>query len=460
MDPQKIPKRPLFWFNRGPETNGYPVILFDRINIIYIGVFAMLSFVIFWPIIAKISFEEVFFTPLLPFLISLFQIFGFNADSSLRFLFIGSLMISTVGIYLFVYDLSKRRVTAILASVLYLIPPMPIFILSFFFAEPYQSQLISARSFFTIIYGDGTHFLALALIAFAALFFLRYIKSAKSSNLILTVLACALILLASRSQALSLFLVLTVVALTDLFLGSARVKIRRFLLVLLISLGLVSFWYTPSFWQETLISFFSQLKVNLKFLFPLPATLGFLTLFVSFVFFGRKENRQPIFFSFLLFIIFLILVGEWLWYQRSLLPHPQRLVPNLNIFAAIVSSLTLTAIIDRLRLVKTLAVETWSAAGKALGTLVFGMVNFLLLAAGAFVLFPWVTLLISGPNGIWIKIKTGVLADRQETLAFAGKNFGLVRQHTDGWQLWLGMALSLFFMAILIYMILKNEGEE
>src|SRR3989338_7427639 len=243
MDPQKIPKRPVFWFNRRPETNGYPVILFDRINIIYIGVFALLSFVIFWPIIAKISFEEVFFTPLVPFLISLFQIFGFNADSSLRFLFIGSLMISTVGIY----DLTKRRVTAILASVLYLIPPMPIFILSLFFSERYQSQLISAKSFFTIIYGDGTHFLALALIAFAALFFLRYIKSDKTSDLVITVLACAFILLASRSQALSLFLVLTVVALTDLFLGNARIKFKRFLFVLLISLGLVSFWYTPSF---------------------------------------------------------------------------------------------------------------------------------------------------------------------------------------------------------------------
>jgi len=129
-------------------------------------------------------------------------------------------------------------------------------------------------------------------------------------------------------------------------------------------------------------------------------------------------------------------------------------------FAAIVSALTLTAIIDRLRLVKTLAVETWSAAGKALGALIFGVVSFLLLAILAFVVSPWVTLLISGPNGLWTKIKMGVLADRQETLAFAGKNFGLVRQHTDGWQLWLGVALSLFFMAILIYMILKNEGEE
>src|SRR3989304_5898522 len=119
MDPQNIPKRPLFWFNRRSATNGYPVILFDRINLMYIGVFVLLSFVIFWPIIAKITFEEVFFTPLVPFLISVLSIFGFNADSSLRFLFIGSLMISTVGIYLFVYDLTKRRVTAILASVLF-----------------------------------------------------------------------------------------------------------------------------------------------------------------------------------------------------------------------------------------------------------------------------------------------------------------------------------------------------
>src|SRR3989344_3668341 len=424
MDPQKIPKRPVFWFKRKPETTAYATPLFDRINLIYIGVFALLSFIIFWPIISKISFEEVFFTPLVPFLISLLEIFGLNTTSSLRLLFIGS------------------------------------FMLSFFFSKRYQSELISAKSFFTIIYGDGAHFLALALIAFAALFFLRYIKSDKTSDLVITVLACAFILLASRSQALSLFLVLIVVALTDLFLGSVRVKIKRFLLVLLISLGLVSFWYTPSFWQETLISFFSQLKVNLKFLFPLPATLGFLTLFVSFVFFGRKENRQPIFFSFLLFIIFLILVGEWLWYQRSLLPHPQRLVPNLNMFAAIVVALTLTAIVDKLNLVQTLAVETWSAAGKALGALVFGIVSFLLLATVAFGLFPWVTLLISAPNGVWIKIKMGVLADREETLAFAGKNFGLVRQHTDGWQLWLGVALSVIFLAFLIYLVLQNEEEE
>lgn len=460
MDPQKVPRRPLFWFKRKPETTFYPTILFDRINLIYIGVFALLSFVLFWPIIAQISFEEVFFTPLVPFLISVFQIFGFSADSSLRFLFIASLMISTVGIYLFVYDLTKRRVTAILASVVYLIPPMPIFILSLFFSSRYQSQLISAKSFFTIVYGDGAHFLALALIAFAALFFLRYIKRGKISDLVLTVLSCALILLASRSQALNLLLVLTVVALTDLFLGSARVKIKRYLLVLLISLGLVSFWYTPSFWQETLVDFFGQLQLNLKFLFPLPVTIGFLTLFGSFVFFGRREDRQSIFFSFLLFIIFLILIGEWLWYQRSLLPHPQRLVPNLNMFGAIVAALTLTAIVDRLSLVKALAVETWSAAARALGALVFGIVSFLLLAIVAFALSPWVIRLISGPHGLWTKIKIEVLADRQETLAFAGENFGLVRQHTDGWQLWLGLALSLFFMAILVYLVFEKSEEE
>jgi len=95
-----------------------------------------------------------------------------------------------------------------------------------------------------------------------------------------------------------------------------------------------------------------------------------------------------------------------------------------------------------------------------LGALVFGLASFLLLAIVAFVFFPWVIALISGPNGVWIKIKMGVLADREETLAFAGKNFGLVRQHTDGWQLWLGIALSLVFIAILIYVVSKDEEEE
>src|SRR3989344_1370615 len=429
MDPQQVPKRSKFWFRKGTQVAAPAVNLIDRINLIWIFVFALLSFIIFWPIISKIEFEEAFFTPLVPFLISLFGIFKIDAQNAIRILFIASFMISTVGIYFLVYDLTKRRITSILASSAHLVPPMPIFILSFFFSRRYENELISAKSFFTTIYGDGAHFLALALIPFAALFFLRFLKLAKSSDLLATVSICALVFLASRSQALNLFLVLIVVVLTDLFLGQARAKIKRFLLVLLLSLGLVSFWYTPRFWQETILSFFSQLSVNFKFLFPLPITIGFLALFVSFVFFARRENRQPIFLSFLVFIIFLILVGDWLLNARSFLPHPQRLVPNLNMFTAIVLALTLTAIVDSLHIVEVMAVESWSLAGKALGALVFGVVSLLVLAVGAFILSPWVILLVSGRYGIWIKIKMEVLADRQETLALAGRNFELLRQN-------------------------------
>ena len=459
MDPQQVPKRSKFWFRKGTQVAAPAVNLIDRINLIWIFVFALLSFIIFWPIISKIEFEEAFFTPLVPFLISLFGIFKIDAQNAIRILFIASFMISTVGIYFLVYDLTKRRITSILASSAYLVPPMPIFILSFFFSRRYENELISAKSFFTTIYGDGAHFLALALIPFAALFFLRFLKLAKENDLLATVSTCALVFLASRSQALNLFLVLSVIALTDLFLGQARVKIKRFLLVIVISLGSVSFLYTPSFWQETILGFFDQLNANLKFLFPLPVTVGFLGLFISFVFFARRENRQPIFLSFLLFIFFLILAGDWLLNARSFLPHPQRLVPNLNMFTAIVLALALTAVVDSLHIVEVMAVESWSTAGKILGSLVFGVVSFILLAVGAFMLSPWVISMVSGPNGIWTKIKIEVLADRQETLALAGQNFELIRQHTNVWQLWMGIAISLVFLAILIYLVSGNEEE-
>jgi len=460
MDPQQIPKRSKFWFRKSVQVDTPVVNILDWINLVCIFVFALLSFIIFWPIISKINFEEAFFTPLVPFLISLFGILKINAQDAIRILFITSFIISTVGIYLLVYDLTKRRITSILASIVYLVPPMPILILSFFFPRRYESELISAKSFFTIIYGDGANFLALALIALAALSFLRFLKCAKGNDLLATVSFCTLILLASRSQALNLFLVLLVVTLTELFLGCARVKIKRLLLVLLISLGLVSFWYTPGFWRETLLDFFRILNTNLKYLFPLPLTVALLALFVSFVFFARRENRQPIFLSFLLFIIFLILVGDWLTNGRSLLPHPQRLIPNLNMFAAIVVALSLTVIVDSLHIAERIAADSWSIAGKVLGALVFGVASFILLAVSAFILSPWVISLVSVPNGIWIKIKTSVLADRQETLVLAGRNFELIRQHTDGWQLWLGIALSLVFIAILIYVVSKDEEEE
>jgi len=460
MDPQQVPQRSKFWFGKRTQGAAVAVNLIDYINLIWIFVFALLSFAIFWPIISKIDFEEAFFTPLVPSLVSLFGIFNIDSQNVIRILFIASFMVSTVGIYFLVYDLTKRRITPILASAAYLVPPMPIFILSYFFPRRYENELISAKSFFTIIYGDGANFLALALLPFAALFFLRFLKWAKEIDLLVAVSTCALVFLASRSQALNLFLVLSVILLTDIFLGQARVKIKRFLLIILISLGLVSFWYTPGFWQETILGFVDQAGANLRFLFPLPAIIGFLGLFVSFVFFARRENRQPIFLSFLLFIIFAVLTGDWLVNGRSLLPHSQRLVPNLNMFTAIVLALALTAIVDSLHIVKVVAVESWSVAGKVLGAIVFGLVSFILLAIGAFLLSPWVIFLVSGSNGIWIKIKLEVLADRQETLALAGQNFELIRQNTDG-QLWLGVVISLVFLAILFYLILgKEEGEQ
>ena len=456
MDPsEEIPRRSNLWLADRPE-NEFSGLLFDQITTIFVIALATFSFIVFWPLISKIVFEEAFFTPLTPFLIGLLSIIGLEANDTIRVLFIVSLMVSTVGIYLFVKELSKRQVTAILAAVIYLIPPVPIFVLTLIRRGLLEVELASARSFFTIVYGDGAHFLGLALIPFAAIFFLRYLKMAARSDLLATTVISALILLANRSQALNLLLIFTGLAITEFFLGVARVKIRRFLLVLLFTLGLVSFWYTFSFWAETLEIFNKEVVGNWRSLFPFPLIFTTLALFFSFVFFAKRQDRQPIFISFLLFVVFLVIIADWLLNQRSFLPHPQRLLPTLIMFASMVSALTLTAVVDKLLVSFRFNPGSWSLSARSLAALVFGFLSFLIFAAGAFFLSPLVILAVTGPFGIWSKIRLSVLADREQTLRMAGENFKLVKHDVGDWQSVFGVLVSLIFLGILLFWVFQR----
>ena len=252
---------------------------------------ASFSFIIFWPIVSQFKFEEVFFTPLAPVLISALSFLQIGPNEAVRILFISSFAISTVGVYLLVRELTKRHVPSILAALVYLLPPFPVFVLTSFRHGLFESELVSARNFFTVVYGDGAHFLGLALLPFAILFLLRYLKTGNRGAFFSSVVLSSLIFLSNRSATLSLVLVLSSVAVTELFLGLARVKIKRFLLVVFLSLGLVSFWYTPTFLIASLLLYKDQLAENVKFFFPLPFIVSLLAMFFSFVFFARHEKR-------------------------------------------------------------------------------------------------------------------------------------------------------------------------
>src|SRR3989338_6806842 len=452
---ESVPTRSGLWFENKDRFFSSGRIL-DLITVVLTITLAAFAFIVFWPIISKIDFEEAFFTPLVPFLVAILERFGVTANDAIRVLFITSLMVSTAGVYLLVWDLTKIQITPILAAVAYLIPPVPIFVLTFLRRGLLEVELASAKSFFTIVYGDGAHFLGLALIPFAAIFFLRYLKRAQKIDLALTVFVCALILLANRSWSINLVLILAVLALSELFLGLARLKFARFMRVLIFTIGTVSFWYTLSFFFETLDIFNKEVIGNLKFLFPLPFIVSLLTLLFSFVFYGRREERQPIFAAFLLFSVFLIITVNWLFTGYSFLPHPQRLFPSLMMFGSVVLALSISAVVDKLHLAAKLSIEKWSVPARTLAAMVFGFCSFLILALVAFSFSPLAILLVSGPRGIWFKIREGVLADRRQVLEVAGGNFKLVKTEVADWQLLVGTGATLVFLAILTFWLVKE----
>lgn len=453
---QEIPERSNFWLNdKRKDINVREIRLLDKITLLF-GLFLVLfAFIVLWPIVSQINFEEAFSVPLIPWVISIFSAFGFGSGEIMRVIFMGSFMISTAGVYLFVRELTKRQVSSILATLIYILPPVPIFVFAHFRQGLSAFELGSAKSFLTVMYGNGG-LLGFALIPFASILFLKFLKRGEKKLLVATVLVSAVVLLADQTQSLSLFLVFGIIAVSELLLGQARLKMRRFLQVVLFSLGLVFFWYFPIVANRPLAIFESQTFTNLKYLFPLPFILGILGLIFSFVFFGKQEKRQGIFISFLLFMVFLSLISGWLFFGHSYVLHPNRLVSNLNMFGAIVASLALTMLFDQLKLEKRLGFGSWNWMKKVLGGLVFGLISFLIMVVVGFILAPFIIYVISGPSGVWTKIRLAVVFDKQEGLAMVGGNFKLIARHTSDWGQMLGFVGTAIVFALLLYFLVEE----
>ena len=457
MDPSKVvPERTSLWFSKEIKTVNYFARLFDKITVFICFCLAIGTFIIFWPLISTINFEEAFFTPLIPSILVIFESLGVVQEIALKILFIISLATATVGIYLLVKGMTKRQVPAIFAAVIYLVPPVPIFVLTFAKSPLLEGELASAKSFLTVIYGDGAHFLALALIPFTILFYLRFLAYSQKRDFLLVVLAAVAIFLTNRSQALYFGVILAIVTLTDMFIDRYKIKLAKMLLVLVFVVGLVSFWYTPSFWLEGTGLAIGDIGQNLKYLFPLPAIVAILSFLFSFVFFAKRRDRQPIFISFLAFFIFLSISIDWIINGRHFLPHPHRLLPVIFMFGAVVLSLTLTAAFDKMNLEKRLPFGNLPGWGKALGAFIFAAVSFVLFTILAYFVSPLVLAVVAGPEGIWTKLRINVIADRMQTLEIAGGKFLLAPPSFSMWEVVSGFVISGIFVLILLLIFIKD----
>ena len=459
MDEQEnIPRRSKFWFSRN-SSGGSKIKFFDNITVVFSLSLFIFAFVIFWPIVSKFVWEETFFTPLIPSLIVWFGAIKLDPITVLKVIFISSFALSTLGLYFFVREITSRQITPIFSAILYMVPSIPIFVILYFQRGLYAWELASAQSFFSIFYGDVAHFLALSFIPPALIFFLRFEKSDKKLDFLLCQFFTLLVLMSNRSQAFYLFVGFGVITLTEVFLGVARTKIKRAILVMVVAVGLASFWYTPFYLFEMAQVIGRKLVQNIRYLFPLPFVIGVVSLILSFVFLARKESRQGVFISFLMFIVFLALIVDWLSHDRSFLIHPNRVIPNLYMFTSVILAIVLTLVIDKLHLVSRFAFEKWSPALKVIGSILFGLISFALLAGAAYVVAPIAISAVAGPNGPWDKIKEQAQADKMESLRLVGSNFSLKIPDLALWQMGLSIGLTVLFLIILIIWFVRKSYE-
>ncbi|GEM_PF-3188831 len=461
MDSSEIPERSNLWLETKEKVES-PWYLLDTVTILFSLFVGLFSAVIYWPSVSTFAFEEVFFTPLIPTIVNGFSLFNLSFNDSLKVIYTFSFGLSTVSLYLLVRDMTKKQLTAIFASTIFLIPAVPVFFLTNFLPEKSSELYLSAYSFFSIVYGDSAIFLSLAFIPLIIIFFNRYLTHSTFYYFGPTVILSSMVLLLSRTQSLNLLLILIVVAFNSLLLGSARLKLRRLFFVAIFSLGLVTFWYTPAFWLKTIVLNKAMIE-NLHYIFPLPLILGVLGLFFSYVFFGRKEERRLIFIAFLVFSLFGAVMADWLINGRSFIPYPHRLIPIISLFGSIVLALAITSFLDKFRLISSWRQKIRSGALKVIASYAVAIGSFIILGFLAFVSSPWVLHFLSSESSPWKVIKREVILEKHQALEMAGGNFKLVGTVAPGWQLTIGVGITaafLLWLFLLIFYEVFNDRDE
>ena len=235
----------------------------------------------------SVPFSFVFSAPVIPDLARFLGLFGVEFDWAVRWLLLAFFILGPVSLYFLVREITGRRMSAMIAAVLYSLPIFP------------------SRFEGIVVLGDGAHIAALTFVPLAAYWLLRFLKRGSFSYAIGSSLSVLLVALTSPFGLFVLIGVLTVVTFSEMLLGSGRLKFMRFVLVLVFSAGLSAFWYNPEFVRLSLasasgravIAALKNLIPLLFFIFPVLGTFGFLI-------FDKRAHLQPLFVALGLTVVF------------------------------------------------------------------------------------------------------------------------------------------------------------
>jgi len=311
-----------------------------------------LNLYLLYPFFGHKDTVNVFSAPVIPVLASASENF-ISFPYGVRIWLLVFLIFSPLSFYFFVREISGRKLTGFLASLIVSLPVgifLPLRVNLGFLAE------------------DGAHMASLTFVPLVCLFLLKFLRRGNFWAGIFSALGTTLVALTSPIGFVVLFTFMVILTFSEMLLGRGRLKFLRFVIVLLLTVGFSAFWYNPKFVILIIQSSQGQLVKNTLsnllpisfFLLPLLGVFGFLL-------FENRPGLQPIFIAFFLTIAFgLFSLGAGVAH-----PSPSRFLPAFGISLAFLLGILIVWFFDFLRLSEKRQLLAFGLMGLIFALIVF-----------------------------------------------------------------------------------------
>ena len=294
------------------------------------------------------------YPPVFPYLIAIISsISSLSVNYIYRILTAIFMIMTPFSVYLFSLYLTRRKTTAYLSSLFYILLPSIAYL---FIPQLAMHTPLAGYAPFRLItfaqYGEGPHLGSIFFIPLAAMYFIKSYRQPDIKNYFLASLFIALTMLTNLFGGIALLIILGII-----ILGKMAIYLFEFNLKRLIVIGLLSYLFTAFVYDLN----FVQSILQSSYIHPENAAHWppFLVVFISFIFgivpisllirgrmMGNEKNFQW-FVPGLWTLVFLTIPVVYYHFGFSLVTQPNRYLPELQIGFGILSAMFITSLWDR-----------------------------------------------------------------------------------------------------------------
>lgn len=299
-----------------------------------------------------------FYPPLFHFLVAFIAKFFSAFSVALAYHFVTALFYSlgAVSLYYFLRYFTRKTFPAFAAGFLATLLPSFSYLIPAVKSVAENFNLAPWRLVVLLLYGEGPHISALAILPLVLLVFLWALRRPSFKSFLLASLMTAIIPLTNWPSSISLSVMLFSLLVAEMFLGQAFFKLKRSLLILITAYGFSAFWLTISYIYTTFAiagprggGGFLQTYINLLpwLVVAAPLLVGLLL-----AIFHKKQKRYTWSFIIIYTILFSIIIFSGYFSQFKIVPESNRFTPEWNIGLIILLALLLGAIYQKINFSK------------------------------------------------------------------------------------------------------------